>query len=94
MYNIAASPNRRGAHFGRIAKSRGAAPIRRDSDNPVYGSSFWETAATQNCGHSQGISLKSLPEPAARLATDLTRNRPDRAQVMAWPAALRADGAD
>ncbi len=25
-----------------------------------YGSSFWETAATQNCGHTQGISLTSL----------------------------------
>ncbi len=26
----------------------------------MYGSSFWETAATQNCGHPQGISLTSL----------------------------------
>ncbi len=26
----------------------------------LYGSSFWETAATQNCGHTQGISLTSL----------------------------------
>ncbi len=28
----------------------------------MYGSSFWETAATQNCGHTQGISLTSLIE--------------------------------
>ncbi len=26
----------------------------------MYGSSFWETAAMQNCGHPQGISLTSL----------------------------------
>ncbi len=26
----------------------------------LYGSSFWETADTQNCGHTQGISLTSL----------------------------------
>ncbi len=25
----------------------------------LYGSSFWETAATQNCGHTQGMSLTS-----------------------------------
>ncbi len=27
----------------------------------MYCSIFWETAATQNCGHTQGISLTSLP---------------------------------
>ncbi len=26
----------------------------------LYGSSFWETAATQNCGQPKGISLTSL----------------------------------
>ncbi len=26
----------------------------------LYGSSFWETAATQNCGHPKGISLTPL----------------------------------
>ncbi len=30
----------------------------------LYGSSFWETAATQNCGHTQGISLTSLADTA------------------------------
>ncbi len=28
--------------------------------NAMYGSSFWETAATQNCGHPKGILLTSL----------------------------------
>jgi hypothetical protein len=30
----------------------------------LYGISFWETAATQNCRHPQGISLTSLYEIA------------------------------
>ncbi len=29
----------------------------------LYGSSFWRTAATQNCRHPQGILLTSLVYP-------------------------------
>ncbi len=32
----------------------------------LYGSSFWETAATQICGHPKGMSLTSLLRRAAR----------------------------